>query len=39
VPHCLMDGVRPLGRGGQKLVERCVNSALALRKDLIQHEL
>jgi hypothetical protein len=38
VPHGLMDGVRPLRGSGQKLFQRSVNSALALRKDLIQHE-
>ena len=38
VPHRLMDGVWPLCGGGQKLFQRSVNSALALRKDLIQHE-
>jgi hypothetical protein len=39
VPHRLMDGVWPLRGSGQKLVQRSVNGALALRKDLVQHEL
>jgi hypothetical protein len=38
VSHGLMDGVRPLCSGGQKLFQRSVNGALALRKNLIQHE-
>jgi hypothetical protein len=33
-----MDGVWPLCGGGQQLFQRSVNGALALRKDVIQHE-